>query len=124
MIRHRILQPQAAEPAIRKVQMHLFAQPALRADAEAVAHDQHPDHQLRIDRRTTRVTVERCEMPAQFSQIEELIDTSKQMINRYVCFEIEGVEEPILVASLLTHHPDVPPSLFLRLGPQPSSLVP
>ena len=69
------------------------------------------------------MTVERCEMLAQFSQIQELIDTSEEMINRYVCFKIEGVEQPILVACLLTHHPDVPSSLFLLLGHRPSSTV-
>src|SRR3989454_10410225 len=103
--------------------MHLLAQPPLGADAKAVAHDQHPDHQLRIDRRTTRVTVERCEVPAQFAQIEKLIYASKQMISGYLRLKIEGVEEPILTASLLTHHLDVSPSLFLRLGHRPSSTV-
>ena len=34
--------------------MHLFAQPALGTNAHAVADDQHPDHQLRIDRRARR----------------------------------------------------------------------
>jgi hypothetical protein len=29
--------------------MNLFAQSPLRTDAEAVADDQHPDHQLGID---------------------------------------------------------------------------
>jgi hypothetical protein len=32
--------------------------PPLRADAEAIAHDQHADQQLRIDRRQSRRTVE------------------------------------------------------------------
>src|SRR5215469_7341965 len=42
--------------------MDLFAQPPFRADAEAVADDQHTDQQLRIDRRSSRLTVKgaRC----------------------------------------------------------------
>jgi len=49
MVRNVALQAEPAEPPIGEVQVNLLAQPALRADAEAVAHDQHPDHQLRVD---------------------------------------------------------------------------
>jgi hypothetical protein len=51
MVRHLAIEAQTAEPAIRQVQVDLFAQPPFRADAEAIAHDQHADQQLRIDRR-------------------------------------------------------------------------
>jgi hypothetical protein len=33
--------------------MDLLAQPAFRADAVAIADDQHADQQLRVDRRST-----------------------------------------------------------------------
>ena len=49
MVRHRIFKTQAAEPAVRQVQVNLLTQAAFRADAEAVADDQHADHQFRID---------------------------------------------------------------------------
>src|SRR5215813_4329275 len=39
--------------------MDLLAQPPFRADAEAVAHDQHADHQFWIDRRSAYGAVER-----------------------------------------------------------------
>src|SRR5205085_9472640 len=58
VIRHLALQAQAAEPAIGQVQMHFLAEPALRANAEAIADEQHPDHQLRVDRRTSDLAVE------------------------------------------------------------------
>src|SRR6187455_3633346 len=64
VIGHRSIQVEPAEPAIGQVQLNLLAQPALGADTEAVADDQHPDHQLRIDRRAPRVAVERSEMMA------------------------------------------------------------
>jgi hypothetical protein len=48
--RHVPLKTQAAEPAVSQVEVHLLAQAALRSNAEAVAHDQHPQHQLGIDR--------------------------------------------------------------------------
>ena len=59
VVRDRVFQVQPAEPAIRQVQVDLLAQPALGANAEAVADDQHADHQLRIDRWAAGVAVER-----------------------------------------------------------------
>jgi hypothetical protein len=49
VIGNLVLEPKAAEPAIRQVQMHFLAQPALRTDAKAVTDQQHPNHELRID---------------------------------------------------------------------------
>ena len=57
VIRHLVLKPEAAEPAIGQIEIDLLAQTPLGADAEAIAHDQHPDHQLRIDRRAARTAV-------------------------------------------------------------------
>ncbi len=48
VIRHRIFDTQAAEPAIRQVQPHFLAQLTFRADTQAVTDQQHADHQLRI----------------------------------------------------------------------------
>jgi hypothetical protein len=64
VIGHRGVQVEAAEPAIRQVQVNFVAQTPLRADAKAVTDDQHADHQLRIDRRATGVAVVRREMVA------------------------------------------------------------
>jgi len=58
MIRDPVAQIEAAKPAIREVQMHLFAEPPLRPDAKAVADQQHPDQQFGINRRAARVAVE------------------------------------------------------------------
>jgi hypothetical protein len=89
VVRHRIFEIKVAEPAIGQIQMDFFAQPALRADAEAVAHDQHADHQLRIDRWAARVAVERREVIAQFSEVEEAIDAAQQVIAWDVIVEVE-----------------------------------
>jgi len=51
-LRDRVLgrsEIQAAKPPIGEVHVDLFAEPTLGADREAVAHNQHPDHQPRID---------------------------------------------------------------------------
>ncbi len=44
--------------------MHFLAQAPFGPDAEAVADEQHPDHQLRIDRGPTHLAVERTQMRA------------------------------------------------------------
>jgi hypothetical protein len=69
----------AAEPTIREVEMNLFAQAALGANAEAVAHDQHTDHEFRVDRRPARVTVVRREMLAKFVELEVAINAAQQV---------------------------------------------
>ena len=46
MVGNIAVEPEAAEPAVGQIEVDLLAQAPLGADAEAVAHDQHPDHQL------------------------------------------------------------------------------
>ena len=48
------IEPQATKPPIREMVV-LFAQPPLGTNAEAVADNEHPDHQFRINRRATRL---------------------------------------------------------------------
>jgi hypothetical protein len=89
MVRHRIFQTQATEPAIRQIEVDLFAQPALGTNAQAVTHDQHPYHQLRVNRRTPGVAVERRQVAAQLAKIEATINPAQQVIGRNVIVEIE-----------------------------------
>jgi hypothetical protein len=69
VIRDRPLESEPAEPAIGEVQVHLLAEPTLGPDAEAVADDQHPDHQLRVDRGPPDLAVERAQVRAQARQV-------------------------------------------------------
>ena len=73
--------------------MDLFAQPALRSDAEGVAHDQHPDHQFRIDRRAPGCAVEWRQMLAHAAKVDKPVDTSQKVIRRDVIFERELIEQ-------------------------------
>jgi hypothetical protein len=75
VVRYLILQAQPTEPAIRQVQVDFLAEPAFRPDAEAVADDQHPNQQLRINRGSARMAVERGKVLVQLTQIEKLIDS-------------------------------------------------
>jgi hypothetical protein len=84
--------------------VNFLAEPALRPDAEAVAHQQHPHHELRIDRRTTGVAIERCQVSAQLREIEESIDAAQKMIRWNVLVEVEGIKQSVLVAAVLSHH--------------------
>src|SRR5579859_2586338 len=55
MIGNLVLDAELAKPPVGQIDLHLRAEPPLRADRKHVAHDQHPDHQHRVDRGATRV---------------------------------------------------------------------
>jgi hypothetical protein len=46
VVGHVAVEAQPTEPAIGQIEMSLVTQPSLGTDAIAVAHQQHPDHQL------------------------------------------------------------------------------
>ncbi len=60
--------------------MHLLGERPLRGDSEALADEQHPDRQLRIDRRAARVAVELREVTPQIAEIERPVDTTQWRI--------------------------------------------
>ena len=84
MIRDPITQVEAAEPPISKVQMHLFAEPTLRPDAEAIADQQHTDQKFGIDGWPPRVAVELREVGTDFGQINKTVDGAQQVVLRDV----------------------------------------
>ena len=84
MVRNVAVEPEAAEPAVRQIEVNLLAQTPLGADTEAVSHDQHPDHQLGIDRGSANGAVERRHLPPQLAELNEPIDRAQQMIGRNV----------------------------------------
>lgn len=77
MVRYAALQAKPAEPAVGGTDVDLAAEPAHRADAGAVADDQHTDHQLRTDRGTARGGVERCQFLMQAGEIDEVVDARR-----------------------------------------------
>ena len=54
---HRV-EIELAEPAVSKVQRYFLAQPALVTNAIAITNQEHPDHQLGINRGSADVAVE------------------------------------------------------------------
>ena len=80
------------------------SQAPLRADAHAVTDNHHPDHQLRIDRRSARIAVERPQLLADAAEVHEPVDRPQQVIARHVTLEAELVEQRRLVGLALAHH--------------------
>src|SRR5262249_44090986 len=68
MIRNLVIEFESAEPAIAEMKFDLLTQLPFKADAIAVADNEHPDHQLRIDRGPPDVAVERRQLLAKIDQ--------------------------------------------------------
>src|SRR5258707_12942289 len=68
-------------------------------------------HELRVDRRSTDVAIERCQLLAQVSQHlhYDRIDPAQEMARRNAPFEVEQIEQLALIARLPTHHGKPPP---------------
>src|SRR6185437_4037125 len=72
---------------------------------------QHADHELWINRWPPHWTVERREMLAQITKVQEVIYASQQVFARDVIIKVERVEEFVLSAAQLTHHDQSLPSI-------------
>jgi len=81
----------------------------IRCCAVAVADDQHPDHQLRINRRSTDLAVKRRQLAPHPVQFNKPVDRSQQMLCRHVTFERKFIEQRTLLDLPLPHH-RLPPS--------------
>src|SRR5207244_11698683 len=102
--RTRAVGPDRAEPAAAEVQVNFLAQPPLRADAKTVADDQHPDHQLRIDRRPSHLAVKRRKLAPHPVEIDKTVDRPHQVLRRHMTFKRKLVEQSFLTAPTFPHH--------------------
>src|SRR5271170_3540255 len=80
MVGYPVLDAELAKPPVCQIDLHLGAQPPLRADRKDVSHNQHPDHQYRIDRRPTCVRVVGRKLLVHPIKIENAVDLPDQMI--------------------------------------------
>ena len=110
VIGNRIRQIEPTEPSVCEIEMDLITEPALRADAHAIADDQHSDHQFRINRRTPRRAVERSEKATDIREIDEPIDAPQQMIVRDMILDRELVKQRALRLLPRSHHRHHPPA--------------
>src|SRR4051795_13039532 len=88
------VQAKTTEPAIGQIEVHLLTQPPLGADAHAIADNQHPDHQIGINRGSAHGAVERLQLRAHNVEINEPIDAPKQVITGHMIIQAEIIEEP------------------------------
>src|ERR1700712_2542465 len=77
----------SAEFRESRQQCQLGIESALRTDAKVIADEQHADHQLRIDRWPSRVTVEASQFSANLRQVDKTVDGAQHMICRDVAFK-------------------------------------
>src|SRR5215470_8030890 len=108
MIGNLVLDAELAKPPVGQIDLHLGAGPPLRADREHVAHNQHPDHQHRIDRGTARVRVVGRKLLVHPTKIENAVDLAHQMIGWHHLVEIKRIKELALSAFPPTHHEPLP----------------
>src|SRR3984957_3658803 len=95
--------------SLGEVHLYLTTDQPFRADRKDIAHDQHPDHQLRIDRRVTHGRIMRCKFTAKPGKIESGIDLPHQMIFRDRLVEMKLVEQLTLVTLQTAHHASTSP---------------
>jgi len=76
----------------------LLAEPPLRTDAQAVADEQHADHQLRVDRGSSCEAVEANQALTQLGAVHKVVNAPQEMIGR------DMILEPELVKQALLHH--------------------
>ena len=109
MVRHVAVETKTAEPPIGQIQVDFLAQPPFRANAEAVAHDQHADQQLGINRWPPHFTVVGRQVCPNAVEFDETVERAQQMRLGHVTFKRELVEQSVLLDFPLPHH-RLPPS--------------
>src|SRR6266436_2123170 len=94
MVRNRVVEIEPTEPSIGEVQLNLLTKPSLKPDAVAIPDNQHPDHELGVDRGSTDLAVKGRELLTQIGQNSRhsRTDPAQQMARRNAFFEIEEVK--------------------------------
>jgi len=84
--------------------MNLLAQPPLRSNAKTIADEQHPDHQLWVNRGPAGLAVKWAEMCADAGQVDEPINGPHEVAGRDVPPETKLVEQRLLDYRPFAHH--------------------
>jgi hypothetical protein len=98
------IQTQTAKPAVGQIEVDFVTEAPFRSDTEAIADQEHPDHQLRIDRGPPDVAVERRQLPPQVLKVDEPIDRPQEMVGWDVPFKRELIEQRSLLDLPMPHH--------------------
>jgi hypothetical protein len=104
MVGHAAIKAKAAEPPIGQIEVNLFAEAPFRSNAKTIAHDQHSDHKLWVNRRTACRAVEIGQFPPQTSKLDEPVDGAQQMISWNVPLQRKLIEQSSLFDLAMAHH--------------------
>ena len=115
VIRHHPIQTEPTEPPVGQIEVNLIAQTPLRSNAEAVTDQQHPDHQLGINRRPADAAVEWRQVPPDLLKVDEPVDRPQQMVGGDMPFKRELIEQRSLFDLPMSHH-DLQPCQLDRLN--------
>src|SRR6266480_2859673 len=96
--------------------LHFTTDQPFRTNRKDISHDQHPDHQLRIDRWTTHQRIMRCKFAAKPGQIESSVDLPHQMIFGDRVAKMKLVEQLTLVTLQTAHHGSTSPRIASHNG--------
>ena len=109
MVGNLFVEIEPTEPPVGEVKPHLLAQLPLRANAEAVTDEVHPDQQLGINRRPTDLAVEWAQPLVQVAEHSghKHVDPAQQVALRNHVIEPETVEKARLVPILSPHHSQI-----------------
>src|ERR1700719_1572784 len=118
MIGYPILDAELTKPPICQIDLNLRAQLPLRADRGHVAHNQHPDHQYRVDRRPTGVRVVGHKLLVHPTKVQNTVDLAHQMVGWHYLVESKAIKELALSAFPPTHHDPPPP-----MPSQPNGII-
>src|SRR5512138_1456984 len=109
MVRDSVFDAEFAKPAIGEVHLYFTTDQPLRADRKDIPHDQHPDHQFRINRRATHGRITRRKFTAKPGKIESSIDLLHQVIFGNRVAEMKLIEQLTLVTLQTAHHGSTSP---------------
>src|SRR6266536_4256468 len=96
------------KPAIGEVHLYISAYRSLRANCEYVAHDEHPDHQFRINRGSTHFRVKGREIGMNPRQIENRSNLANRVIVRNCLIKMKRIKQLLLVVIEPPHHRSPP----------------
>ena len=103
VIGHIVVEVEPAEPSVGQMQLDFLAQLPLKMDAVAVADDQHPDHQLGVDRGPANLAIKGRQLLAKLNQYpgHDRIDPAQKMARWNAPFQVEQVTERAAADRLL-----------------------
>jgi hypothetical protein len=103
------------KPAICQIEMDFLAQASLGTDAKAIPDDQHPDHQLGIDRWSTHSAVKGSQLAPQLAKLDEPVDRPQEVVSRNVLFKRKRIKKLLLIMTESPHHGPLPSRIASQL---------